>query len=127
MERYIQIIKDWFLNLTGAQKRILVLSGTIGFSLILTIVVLSTMQVSGKDKIPREPERLSIVSPIPAEEVFLPDEPDFIPGVILEREKRSIWTEQNVLEYWKDPLESNDAQWREKLENEIDKYLEYIP
>jgi len=126
LKNYIEIIRDWFLNLTDAQKRLFVIAGTVGVSLILTIAVLATME-SGREKNPNELERINIVSPISAEEMFIPDEPDFIPGVLLEREKRLSWTEKDAMEYWQDPLENGEAVWRAKLENEIDKLLEYVP
>lgn len=70
---------------------------------------------------------MTIFYPIPAEELFLPDEPDFLPEVILERERRSSWTEQDVSEYWQDPLKFGEEQWREKIEAAIDVFLERVP
>ena len=127
MEKIILAVKDWFLNLSAAHKRALVLGSTIGFSLILTIVVLAAMQVSGTGKLPAVPERPNIISPIPPEDMFLPAEPDFVPGVLLEREQRTSWTEQDALEYWRNPLENGEEQWREKIKSTIDDLLEHIP
>ncbi|MCL2265367.1 MAG: hypothetical protein FWC22_04925 [Treponema sp.] len=127
MEKIVQAVKDWFLNLSSAQKRTLALACTVGFSLILTIVVLMTMQISAGEKMPQEPERLHIISPIPAGELFLPDEPDYIPGVLLEREQRSIWSEQDAFEFWQDPLKDGEGQWRDKIEAAINDLLEHIP
>ena len=65
--------------------------------------------------------------PIPAEELFLPDEPDFLPGVLLERERRENWTEVDAQEYWQDPLRFGEEQWRDKVEAAINEMLERIP
>ena len=80
-----------------------------------------------KDKaIPSDPERINIISPIPAGELFLPDEPDFIPSVLLERERRTIWTEDDAAEHWQNPLIYGDEQWRERIETAIDALLERV-
>ncbi|MDR1251993.1 MAG: hypothetical protein LBK62_07475 [Treponema sp.] len=64
---------------------------------------------------------------IPPEELFLPDEPDFIPGVLLERERRTSWTAEDAAPYWQDPLRNGEEQWRERLEAAIDELLERVP
>ena len=82
---------------------------------------------SVREDIPFEPEKLRFFHAIPAEELFLPDEPDFLPGVLLERERRTSWTEQDAAEYWQDPLRSGEEQWREAIETAIDEFLERVP
>jgi hypothetical protein len=64
---------------------------------------------------------------IPPEEIFLPDEPDFLPGVMLGRERRTAWTVEDAAPFWQDPLKNGEEQWREKVEAEIDTLLEKIP
>ena len=127
MEKIIQAVKDWFLNLSAAHRRTLVLVSTGVFSLILTIVVLVTMHVSGGNKPHKEPDRPNIISPIPPEDLFLPREPDFIPGVLLEREQRTSWSEQDALEFWQNPLENGEEQWREKIDTAVNEILERVP
>jgi hypothetical protein len=125
--RLVNYIKDWFKNLSGKEKRRLALVCTAGFSLLLTFSVVVSMRVSGREKQPVEPEKVRFNVAIPAEELFLPDEPDFLPEVLLERERRSSWTEQDALEYWQNPLISGEEQWREKLESAINEFLERVP
>ena len=126
MENLIQAIQDWFQNLSAEAKRRLALVCTGIFALILIISVI--LSISGKkDEIPSGPADLTIISPIPAGEIFLLDEPDFIPGVLLERYRRSNWTEENAAEHWQDPLGAGEEQWREKIETAIDGFLEHIP
>jgi hypothetical protein len=64
---------------------------------------------------------------IPPEELFLPDEPDFVPGVLLEREKRSVWTAEDMAPYWQDPLKNGEERWRDSLEAAVDELMERVP
>ena len=64
---------------------------------------------------------------IPPEELFLPAEPDFIPGVMLERERRTTWTAQDAAPYWQDPLKDGEEPWRQNIEKAIDELMERIP
>ena len=64
---------------------------------------------------------------IPPEELFLPDEPDFVPGVLLERERRTVWTVEDAAPYWRDPLQNGEEQWRNRLEAAVDELLERVP
>jgi hypothetical protein len=64
---------------------------------------------------------------IPPEDLFLPDEPDFIPGVMPERERRETWTADDAAPFWVDPLKNGEQQWRDRIEETIDKIMESIP
>jgi len=44
----------------------------------------------------------------------LPDEPDYIPGVLLKRDRKLNWTEKDAEEFWQDPLKNGEEPWREK-------------
>lgn len=65
--------------------------------------------------------------PVPPEEWFLPDEPDFVPGVLLERERRSGWAAADAAPHWQDPLKNGEEPWRERVETAIDELLERVP
>jgi hypothetical protein len=125
--RVINYIKDWFKNLSGEEKRRFALVCTAGFSVLLTFSVIIYIRGTGEEKQPFEPERVKLNIVIPADELFFPDEPDFLPGVLLERDRRSSWTEQDALEHWQNPLISGEEQWREKIESAIDAFLERVP
>jgi hypothetical protein len=64
---------------------------------------------------------------IPPEELFLPAEPDFLPGVILDREPRRSWTAGDAEPYWQDPLKYGEEPWRDRVEAVIDELLEQVP
>jgi len=126
-EKIISFFQDRLKNLSGEEKRRLILICTAGFVVLLTFSVIVSMRGSAEDGPSAEHERLRFNLAIPAEEIFMPGEPDFIPGVLLERDMRSSWTEQDALEYWQDPLTSGEEQWREKIEAAIDEFLERVP
>ena len=131
MEKFYQLIIDWFQKLSAGQKSRLVIICTVVFAAALTLAVIISINTNGGEKKekadkakPREPV---VTVPIPAEELFLPDEPDYVPGVLLEREQRAKWTDEDASEYWQDPLKYGEEQWREKIEASIDKFMEQIP
>ena len=62
-----------------------------------------------------------------SEDFFLPYEPDFVPDVLLEREPKDSWTEEDALPFWTDPLEGNEGEWRKRIESGIDSLLEHVP
>jgi hypothetical protein len=126
-ERVIAFFRDKYNKLTDEAKRRFALVCTSVFVILLTLSVIVSMRKSAAENQPLESERTKINLAIPAEELFLPDEPDFLPGTLLERERRTNWTEQDAVEYWQDPLRSGEEQWREKIETAIDDFLERVP
>jgi len=127
MIKIIQFIKDWFYLLSGERKRRLAIICAVVFAAVLTLFVLLRMGGNKGDETRIDHERLSVLSPIPADELFLPDEPDYIPEILLDRERRSVWTETDAAEYWQDPLRGGEEKWRGKIEEAIDELLERIP
>jgi len=64
---------------------------------------------------------------IPPEELFLPDEPDFVPGVMLGRERREEWTAEDAEPWWRNPLADGEEQWRIGIERMVDEIMESVP
>jgi len=64
---------------------------------------------------------------IPPEELFLPDEPDFVPGVMLGRERRYEWTAEDAEPWWQNPLADGEEQWRTQIERMVDEIMEGVP
>jgi hypothetical protein len=98
----------------------------------LLTVVLLTRQGSG----PASPEGGDVSDtfrprPIPPEEFFLPGEPDFLPEVLLERERRESWTAEDARPFWTDPLDGLEDAGRERyierMGAEIDEMMERVP
>jgi hypothetical protein len=63
----------------------------------------------------------------PQEEFFLPDEPDFLPEVLLEQEPRPWWTAEDVRPFWRDPMDEDPEMWRKRIEMAIDELLKGVP
>jgi len=125
-EKIIQPVQNWLQKLTAVQKRRFILVCTAVFSLILSLSVI--VPLAGKNKkIPEEHESIPIISPIPAGELFIPDEPDFIPGVLYERDRRLVWSEEDAAEHWQDPLRQGEERWRNQIEETIEELLERVP
>lgn len=128
MEKFVQFIKDWFQKLTAEQKRKFAVICTLVFAGVLTLSVILSLKLGGGEKKEKaEPLGPVIIAPIPAEDLFLPDEPDYIPGVLLKRDRKLNWTEKDAEEFWQDPLKNGEEPWREKIESSIDDYLERVP
>ncbi len=63
---------------------------------------------------------------IPIEEIFLPDEPDFLPEVMLDREPEK-WTAEDTRGFWTNPLEHEHIDWRENITNAVNDIMANIP
>jgi hypothetical protein len=64
---------------------------------------------------------------IPPEEFFLPQEPDFLPETLPERERRKFWTEEDARPFWIDPLDEGTREYTDLMSTVIDDLLEAIP
>jgi hypothetical protein len=126
LEKITGFLGEWFKKLTDGQKKRLLLICTAGGSVLLTFSVIMSMVNRMEKDNPLEPERTKIRISIPADDIFLPEEPDFLPGVLLERDRRTVWSEDDALEYWQNPLRDGEEQWREKIEAEVDEFLERV-
>jgi hypothetical protein len=65
--------------------------------------------------------------PIAAEDLFIPDKPDFLPPVMLEQPRKEFWTSEDAMEFWTAPAEFPDEFWRNKISESIDSILEPLP
>ena len=119
---------DSLLDRIPVDRRI-VLTAAIGVPVILALVIAGASLMS-KDK-PVKPAALpassAMTKRIPAEDLFLPDEPDFVPGVILDREKRTQWTAEDALPWWQDPLKDGEQEWRDQIEKTVDEIMGSVP
>ena len=125
--KIIKVVQDWFLGLTSGQKKKLAVVSTCIFAVLLTLSVLISVIGASDRTPPNRPDRHTIISPIPAGNLFLPEEPDYVPGVLLGRERRESWTEDDALLFWQDPLIYGEEKWREDIEAAIDELLEMVP
>ncbi len=115
-----------------SNKKILILIGgcTAGFLLLAALLVISIEMSHNQDEMREASEEIQqFFSPqaITSEDIFLPDEPDFIPEVMLDREPKSSWTDEDAEPFWNDALEENADAWRARIIRAVDDILETVP
>ena len=112
-------------------KIMLIVSGALGIIIVLLLILAivsrrkpgsqDTGQQSAYSDTPIQREKL------PSEDFFLPYEPDFVPDVLLEKEPKDSWTDEDARPFWTNPLDGNEAAWRRRIETGIDSLLENVP
>jgi hypothetical protein len=65
--------------------------------------------------------------PVPPEDLFLPDEPDFLPEVLPERAPREFRPAEDAPPFWTDPGEKDSALWRDRVKAAVDELMERVP
>ncbi|MDR1446871.1 MAG: hypothetical protein LBI90_08255 [Treponema sp.] len=98
-------------------------------ALLLIVLLIVFAFASGKATV-KQAESMADVFPdalIQAQDLFLPEEPDFLPSLIPERERRETWMGEDAGEFWYDPLMQDESLWRERARQTVDRLLERIP
>jgi hypothetical protein len=114
-----------FAELIRSHIRTTLLIAAAVLFVILVLIVLSVWQPAPEKKLPDTEPAPDYA--LPLEDFFLPYEPDFVPGVLLEREPRDSWTEEDARPFWTDPMDGNEELWRKRIESGIDVLLEQVP
>jgi hypothetical protein len=112
------------------EKRRPALIASIGVCAVFVLVFAGISLLAGNrdGRAPAPAERAPVRQGlIPADDLFLPDEPDFVPGVLLEREQRAVWTADDAVPLWQDPLKNGEEPWRNHIERTIDEIMESVP
>jgi hypothetical protein len=123
--------KPWALLPVPVRENLPWLERWLGLALAgaaLALLILLVVLFGAGRPAAEQPEAAAVkFAPIPPEDLFLPEEPDFLPPIILERERRDSWTADDAEPYWYNPLEQGEEEWRERVEQVIDDLLERIP
>jgi hypothetical protein len=108
-------------------RKILMLAVGVIVFLSLTLVVISLINAESAKKLqsPIPVENSRLIS-IPLEDIFLPDEPDFLPNAILKKQPKK-WDAQDARPFWTNPLENDSFQWQDNIKNTVDKIMEKTP
>ena len=117
-------IKDASNNV-GPNKKKPLLIGFGALAVLFLVLVIAAGISNSKKRRMASPDTVVGTLTIPAEELFIPAEPDFVPEFIFEREKRRFWSLEDIRPYWKIP-DSSDR-WREEIKSAVDKLMEGIP
>ncbi|MDR2194000.1 MAG: hypothetical protein LBP19_05990 [Treponema sp.] len=116
-------------------KKIVTLAfGTLAAILCLLLVVLFSVNYNEKKiKMSKLSETartsLQMIDHEPSisiEDIFLPDEPDYLPEVILEQEPH-IWSAEETRAYWTNPLENERINWRDTITQVVNDIMDTVP
>ena len=103
---------------------------TAGVFVVLLLIVIGTALLgkneTAEQKISSTGNAAAQQVIIPPDELFLPEEPDFVPGVLLEREQRDVWTAEDAEPFWQDPLKNGELEWRDRIEKAVDGIMESV-
>ena len=107
---------------TPEKKRILVfvMGGFVSLFLLIMIASLFLRQANTGSTASQR-----AAHSIPVEELFYPNEPDFAPVYLLEREPRQFWSFEDISPYWRSP--GNPDFWRGEVKTAIDLLMEGVP
>lgn len=125
-------IKELPGRLLNKKNLLFIGPGAVLIILIVVILGINRGSAKGTDTLRDgfQPDGLrpqSLQPQIPPGELFLPEEPDFLPALILGRERRDAWTAEDAEPFWHNPLEGGEEQWRARIESVIDELLEHVP
>jgi len=65
--------------------------------------------------------------PLNPDELFPPEEPDFLPRVLLSREPRSAWSVEDAEPFWTDPASMDQVALHSEAKQIIDALMETVP
>ncbi|MDR2049667.1 MAG: hypothetical protein LBP69_09470 [Treponema sp.] len=99
--------------------------GAVFIILMLLVILAFVRHVPVKKDTP--PERPLLPLSFSPEDFFMPPEPDFVPPILLEREPRDGWSEEDARPFWTDPMEENAGTWRGRIEKGVGELLENVP
>ena len=109
----------------SAEKRRPMLFALGGFAVLFLILIIAILAANLGGPKKSAPVDLSAGPVIPPEDLFIPEEPDFLPDFLLEREPRRSWTVDDIRPYWRNP--GNEGLWRGEVKSAVDKLMEGVP
>ena len=102
-----------------------IICGAVFIIIALLIVLALVKHIPVKKDLP--PEQPLLPLSISPEDFFMPSEPDFVPRILLEREPKDGWVEEDARPFWTDPMEENAGTWRGRIKKGVDELLENVP
>ena len=105
----------------GKRRLVLACGGGVAALLLLIIILAASSGRTGDTG----SRNFSVSLSIPLDELFFPDEPDFLPEFLLEREPRLFWSIDDIRPYWRIP--GNNEFWQGQVRSAVDSLMEGIP
>jgi len=68
---------------------------------LAALILLGSIIPRGNKKTELQPSGLNAAHAIPPKALFIPDEPDFVPPFLVEREVRGSWSLDEIRPYWR--------------------------
>jgi hypothetical protein len=104
-----------------------IIAGAGGF-LVIFCVFLALVSKPGRAKAPIDTGIAELFGTVlPMEELFLAEEPDFLPPVLFERPRRDSWTLLDAEAYWEDPLNEGPELYEGIIRRIMDGIMEKVP
>ena len=116
---------DRFLDRIPEEKRRPVLIGLGGLLGLFLVLLIAALALNSGKRQKSSPAAMTAGFTIPQEELFIPEEPDFIPEFLLVREPRRYWSLEDIRPFWR-ALEY-DERWKEEITSAVDQLMEGVP
>ena len=123
MQDKISSLADKIREKIPAEKRRIIIAALGGIIFIAICMTFYSIIMIRKSPVPQS---MTGVHGIPADELFYPAEPDYLPDLLLEREIRNPWTPDDITDFWNDPAQGREALWRETAKKAIDQLMEGV-
>ena len=134
---FLRIVRDRAAALAGrAKERFnadpklkLISAGAVFGTIALILGIMLLLTRNSRARRMQDSETITEIfrMELPPEELFLDDEPDFLPEVLLERERRDKWSADDVRPYWTDPADEEAGVYENMMGKAVDGIMERVP
>ena len=122
---FLLSLETRYLHRFPEKQRRPMLFGIWGAAMLVLVLLISIpVTLSGRTR-QAAPVRVISGLIIPANELFIPSEPDFLPEFLFEREPRSYWLLEDLRPYWRVPEDTE--LWRDQIKSVVDRLMESVP
>ena len=102
-------------------RQFLIIGGVVVFLLVLVIIAVALSAGGHGENIPVAAHSIHAIAP---EELFIPDEPNFVPDFLLEREPRHFWSVEDIRPYWRTP--GAQEFWQGIIRSTVEELMENV-
>jgi hypothetical protein len=137
MGDFLGTVRDWAAGLTGRIKGIfnagpkfkLIAAGAIFGTILVIFAIMLLLIWNSRSRRPTDSEAVMGLfrMKLPPEDLFLDDEPDFLPDMLLGRERRDAWNVDDVRPYWTDPADEGAGVYKDVMGAVVDGIMERVP